>query len=485
MKLINKTKNGVNLFNTVINFDFEEVSSAVYRNAELHALRKSYKGAERRVLVIVPYYFAKLFSNADYIGILNKDVCKRFNIDDYKLITGDTGYRNTTAGVSVMNKFLGGIITNVPPQFKQDKIKKLLYRFYYTGRVRKYYVNSGLEAFCLQRLKKLEPKFEYFRVNDYFDMSSLSVQPFDLGLWLRKNLGYLAQMINDGNLYAVNLSPDELAKKLQLYATESDTKTHLRIFSEFLARKGPKIIFRTRNFATKATVHNSKLELFEGLVQRLLDMGCFVLNLGCPLMNLNIDHTLYREINHRLSFELELALCMAGNACCMTSHAGNYIGFAASAIKMIRIDDELPPHPNFDFLVNARKAVGIIDIDVRQLVKQGKYQEAAIKIMAQITSVPAVSVKIVNRLEPQIVEIGIDGARFKASKQTFAAATIKTDVMQPTSNNALQSRYYKGRCLQIRYSDILIFKSLLEHIFFAMVYFIAKIIWKLNSLFRR
>ena len=97
MKLINKTKNGVNLFNTVINFDFEEVNSAVLRNAELHALRKSGKYTKRRFLVIVPYYFAKLFSNADYVGILNKDVCKRFNIDDYKLIIGDTGYRNITA----------------------------------------------------------------------------------------------------------------------------------------------------------------------------------------------------------------------------------------------------------------------------------------------------------------------------------------------------------------------------------------------------
>ena len=74
----------VNLFNTVINFDFEEVNSAVFRNAQLRALRKSDKGTKRRVLVIVPYYFAKLYSNADYIGILNKDACRRFNTSSDK-----------------------------------------------------------------------------------------------------------------------------------------------------------------------------------------------------------------------------------------------------------------------------------------------------------------------------------------------------------------------------------------------------------------
>ena len=68
-----KTEN----FKYVINFDFGEVNSAVFRNAQLYLRKKMIRDKEENILVIVPYYFKELFSNADYLAVLNPAVAKK------------------------------------------------------------------------------------------------------------------------------------------------------------------------------------------------------------------------------------------------------------------------------------------------------------------------------------------------------------------------------------------------------------------------
>ena len=52
----------------IINFDFEEVNSAVFRNAEIYIRKKNKKD---KIGVIVPYQFKVLFSNADIVAASN------------------------------------------------------------------------------------------------------------------------------------------------------------------------------------------------------------------------------------------------------------------------------------------------------------------------------------------------------------------------------------------------------------------------------
>lgn len=141
---------------------------------------------------------------------------------------------------------------------------------------------------------------------------------------------------------------------------------------------GSKVVVRTRNFKNKAIEHNSKFEIFNELAKALLDKNVFVLNLGCPLLELGIERDNYCEIDHSLSIEDEIALCELADINIMTAEAGLFVGFAASNINILQIDEEWSvtnKGVNVS-LFEARKKLGIDDLDVRKEIKEKNYSKA-------------------------------------------------------------------------------------------------------------
>lgn len=366
----------------IINFDFEEVNSAVLRNAQLHVMKKNKKC---KVMVIVPYKFMNLFSNADCLAIITHELCREYGIDDYHNVLNDDGDDTGKPKQKFINKLkcknnklLQSIIMMFPQSF--NDFKAYLYtHFFISHRIMKYYVKIGLEDYCLKKLHDeygIE-KNKYYRVGNFFDLAQFSVEKFDLGEYLNKNFQYVFEMIKDGNLYNSNIAPDKILSLLAL--SFEQWNDFLGFFEKFITSSNKKIIIRTRNFSKKATVHNSSHEKFFNLAQELIKRDVLVLNLGCPLLRLGITNENYCEIDHRLEFSLELALCQNANVCIMTAEAGLFVAFAASAISIVQIDNEWSMTHSVPAisLFEARKHSGLADLDVREILNAKKYAAAA------------------------------------------------------------------------------------------------------------
>lgn len=368
-------------FDYIINFDFEEVNSAVLRNAQLHAMKKNKKD---KVLVIVPNTFRNLFSNADCLAVITNELCLEYGIDDYHKVLNDDGddtgkpkQRFLNKLKCKNNKLLQAIIRILPQSF--NALSVYLYtHFFINHRVMKYYVKNGLEKYCLQRLHeyRVEEK-KYYRVGNFFDLAKNSVGKFDLGEYLNKNFHYVHEMIKDGNLYNSTAVLDDILSLLSMSCEQCND--YVDFFEKFIKSEKRKVVIRTRNFAQKATVHNSSYEKFFNLAQELVKGDVLVLNLGCPLLRLGITNENYCEIDHRLEFSLELALCQSADTCIMTAEAGLFVAFAASAISIVQIDNEWSvdhSKPAIS-LFEARRHLGMADLDVRELLNAKKYAAAA------------------------------------------------------------------------------------------------------------
>jgi hypothetical protein len=179
----------------IINFDFSEVNSAVFRYAQIYWYKK--QGINREIVVITPDEFKYLFANADYLAVINKDW---LNIN----------YR-------IISEYLG-------------------------DRKQKYYIDSGLEALCLNKLRQLFPDFEYTRVDSFVDLNYASVK-YDRLSWLIQQFLNLENAIAAKNLYMNFTGPDLLIEKM---ANEG-----VRKFIDF---QGVKVVIRTRNFKSNVKI---------------------------------------------------------------------------------------------------------------------------------------------------------------------------------------------------------------------------------------
>mgnify|MGYP001207993222 CR=1 FL=1 len=376
----------------VINFDFEEVNSAVLRNAQLHAMKKN---KTDKVMVIVPHTFRNLFSNADCLAVITSELCCEYGIDDYHKVLNDDGddygkpkQRFLNKLKCKNNKLLQSIIRILPQSFNFFKIY-LYTRFFINHRMMKYYVKRGLEDYCVGKLHDeygIE-RNKYYRVGNFFDLAQFSVGKFDLSEYLNRNFQYVYEMIKDGCLYKSNINPDNILSLFAL-SCKQDKKIH-SFFEKFITSQNRKIIIRTRNFAQKATEHNSNHEIFLNLSRELIKRDVLVLNLGCPLLSLGITNENYCEIDHRLEFSLELALCQGADACIMTAEAGLFVAFAASAISsIVQVDNEWSVAHSVPAisLFEARKHFGLADLDVRELLNAKKYAAAADYILLNFTN---------------------------------------------------------------------------------------------------
>ncbi|MDD5652678.1 MAG: hypothetical protein PHT31_00775 [Candidatus Omnitrophica bacterium] len=368
--------------NYAINFDFEEVNSAAFRNAQLH-FRKRHSGKTGKIMVIVPYYFKDMFSNADLLAVISPEVLKRYGLSQYRRISEDIGDWNRRWPERMRNRLLEITLGMIPERL--SPLRSALYSsIYYSYRARKYYVNSGLEAYCLNYLKRQQFDFKYLRISDYFDASTFRVGDFKLiSQWDRYHL-LIDIMIRDANLYYYH-SADLLQDLSQCAEINQEQVGRLK---EFLDFKGKKVILRTRNFLKKAPVHNSKPEIFYSLAKGLVENGVFVLNLGCPLLKFPIDSPNYFEIDHNMPFGLELALCQNADACLMTAEAGIFHAFAASAITLIQFEEEAPKivyakEPVCSWF-DSRKKIGLRDIDIRGKIESKEYASAVRLIIGHL-----------------------------------------------------------------------------------------------------
>jgi len=373
----------------VINFDFEEVNAAVFRNAQIYLRKKTAGG---RTCVIVPSQFMRLFKDADCLAVMEKDLLRRFGIAEYRDVLNYNGFG---PGAGVWARRLDALrrrgeswlmrAAAVLGEAAGARVYSALYR---SLRQRRFYVDSGLETYCLQKLKDSLGGFRYLRVGDYFDFSRMKVWKMDLSAHFGRNFSYLYSMIRDRALYTAPDSAEAVRAALG-EAGSGLNPEHLPWLRNFAAHKGFKFVLRTRNFRSKAVTHNSSPATFRGLAEALLARGALVLNLGCPLLELGLRAPGYLEIDHNLPFETELALCRNADAAAMTGGAGLFTAFAAADIRVIQLDDEwsellTPPIK----LMEARAAAGLADIDIRPFVAAGDYAGAAAALCAAPARAP-------------------------------------------------------------------------------------------------
>ncbi len=378
----------------VINFDFEEVNSAVFRNAQLY-LRKKVKSD--KVCVIVPAQFAFLFKNADAVAVLGRKLLKEFGIGEYREVLNYGCSSDTAPAGRVRRKIqytLRRIQNAIIDKSKLfgDKVSIFVYgKLYYSGRQRKFFIDNGLEKYCLKSLARRYGQFKYVRVADYFDFTRMKIADLDLYKHFSLNFSYLETMIKEGDLYSNRMNKQKLsdAAVAQLPLLSEAQK---RFLSDFVSAGTEKVILRTRNFPNKATAHNSSPEVFCGLAKALVFRKVRVLNLGCPLLELDIQSELYCEIDHNLPFELELALCQCADAAAMTGGAGLFTAFAASRIRIIQVDDEwselLSPPIR---LLTARAAAGQKDMDIRKYAAAEDFEGAADQVLGCIKTFSSAS----------------------------------------------------------------------------------------------
>jgi len=94
------------------------------------------------------------------------------------------------------------------------------------------------------------------------------------------------------------------------------------------------------------------------------------------LLELDIKNSdRYFEVDHELTFSEELFLCQMADLNIMTAEAGLFTAFAACNIRIVQIDNEWSSdHLSSPIeLFEARKKIGILDIDIRRELKQQNY----------------------------------------------------------------------------------------------------------------
>nr|WP_321504087.1 hypothetical protein [uncultured Methanoregula sp.] len=138
--------------NFLINFDFEEVSSAVYRNAEIWKLKKNQQDV--KISVLVPSEFTHLFFHADKIYEIENKI-KYSEILEYKP-DKITEFK--------LNNFLK-IYSKLIKKIANQKIRFILYHLLYiTPRQEKFLLRSGLLRKCLRYISTKE-KIKFIRVS--------------------------------------------------------------------------------------------------------------------------------------------------------------------------------------------------------------------------------------------------------------------------------------------------------------------------------
>lgn len=186
----------------IINFDFEEVNSAVFRNAQIHALKKN-NIQNSKIHVISPPQFSFLFNQADSVILLD---VKEFPYN-YREVSE---FKEFSRGDAIVNSLLNRIFKYI----KTRPIRNFIYtKFYRSARQQKFYVKNGVEKRKLAALKKTY-NFKYLRVGDYFDLSNMNVVEFDLSRWFCLQFTLLKEMIADGALYGTGRSRDDLLKQM-------------------------------------------------------------------------------------------------------------------------------------------------------------------------------------------------------------------------------------------------------------------------------
>lgn len=366
-----------------INFEFEEVNSAVLRNAELYIRKKSNIDT---IGVIVPYQFKAIYSQADVLAVIDRQICRQFGIAEYRKLLEYVEAPNSEDLAGRIRGKLRGLRNLLGEQAVQwskllgEEAALFMYnRQYLMKRQKKFFVDNKLERYCLDSLARHYGRFKYVRLGTYVNAIDFSVDKFDLGPYFYRNFMHLYNMIADGKFYYSQVAQTGLAG----FLPENLSPAQRSGFENFISGAGPKILFRTRNFKNKATVWNSKYELFNALARALVALGAKVLNLGCPLLSLDVRDSRYCEIEHNFPFEVELKLCQVADTNVMTAGAGLFSGFAAGLINIVQIDEE--GSATFDtkpvYLFDARRAAGLKDIDIRDLLKKQDFDAAARGIM--------------------------------------------------------------------------------------------------------
>jgi hypothetical protein len=355
--------NQVGTSNILINFDFEEVNAAVLRNAQIWKFKKN--ALDKRLFsVFSPNEFAHLYFHADKIYTFKNEQHPEYKqILEYKL----------GAKPSLSSKVKSRIYTLALDLIQNNLIRKYIYsKFYFTGRQLKFLVKSGLEKSILKKIKNI-CNFQYVRVGDYMDCSTFTVVENNLTKWFSLTFSYLAEMITNGDVYIVTKNQSGL--KMIEYSN----------LSTYFSSAKPKLVLRTRNFQTKATIHNSKIELLTPLVEKLLENGFFVLNIGTPAMSLDIHNNDYAEVSHNMLIEEEFFVCGSAAACIMTAEAGLFTAFAATDLPLVQYDEEWSATFVGVSLFAARRKAGFQDLDIRTEIASGNFEEAA-RLIANFSS---------------------------------------------------------------------------------------------------
>ena len=199
----------------------------------------------------------------------------------------------------------------------------------------------------------------YFRINEYYNIAEQSVYE-NIMERFERDFQYLKYMIKNKHLYtsAINKNTTQLNKwRINNNGIEIITKY-------FTAKK--KVLLRTRNYNTKAVVHNSNIEILRKIVSILLKNNIMVLNIGVPFMPLHINSVNYYELSHNLNFEEELLLCEDATANLMSAEAGLFVAFAASDINLIQYDTEWSvAHCEIPVsLMDARRDIEMNDLNI-------------------------------------------------------------------------------------------------------------------------
>lgn len=363
---------------TVFSFDWEEVNASVFKNAQIYALKKSGKNLNK-IAVLVPENFAYLYKDADIVFTISKKTLKNFGIDEYRNVLEYTPQKDNIF-VHRMNRLVSFLIKF----FNDGYLNKIIGTFYQSSRQKKFYIQNGLEKLLVDKVTKGNSNAKYHRTNDFYDIAKDIYYTYDIEKHFIRQFNYLFNMINDKNLYNADFD----IKILKEYPE----------VEQYYMHKGKKILLRTRNFKRKATAHNSKEKILYSLISELLkqDEDLMVLNLGLPILKLNINNSRYIEIDHNMSFSSELSLCQESNFCIMTAEAGLFTAYAASNINIVQYDNEWIPLNSNDFwspeetpveLFEARRNIGMRDLDIRSDLVTGNYSEIADKIIRQCNEV--------------------------------------------------------------------------------------------------
>jgi len=345
----------------LINFDFEEVNAAVLRNAQIWK-RGKISLVNRSISVFSPNEFAHLYFHADRVFAF-----KSIKYPAYREILEYI----PKGRASLFWELQSRIYTLAQKFSPNNRVRKYIYsKLYFTPRQLKYLVASGLQEKILNRIRKICDEgglvdFEYVRVGDYMDCSTFTVVDKHLMKWFQLTFGYLADMIANSDVYVVPKN------------TSGIQTTECTTLGEYFSSTKPKIVISTRTFKQKATIHNSKTATLTPLVETLLERGFFILNIGTPVMPLDVHNDNYLEVSHSFLIQEEFLVCGAAAACIMTAEAGLFTAFAATNLPLVQYDDEWSETHVGVSLFAARRKAGFQDLDIRSEMASREFVKAA------------------------------------------------------------------------------------------------------------